>query len=181
MTRRLWFVAEALAVGLVAALLALLIWRVVHGNGGSVAGALANGRHPQAPTFDLARLDGKGRIDLASVRGRKPIVVDFWASWCVPCIHESRRLERALAHYGDKVAFIGVDSKDYGPDARAWERTHGITYPSVHDGSGSVLNRWVGRTLLPSIFFVDRRGKVVGQLEVEEDLPRYLQQIASSS
>jgi cytochrome c biogenesis protein CcmG/thiol:disulfide interchange protein DsbE len=181
MTRRLWLVAETVAVALVAALLGLLIWRVVHGNGGSVAGALARGRHPQAPAFDLARLDGKGRFDLASVRGQKPIVLDFWASWCIPCVHESVRLQRAHAQYGDKIAFIGVDSKDYGPDARAWERKHGITYPSVHDGSGSVLNRWVGRTLLPSIFFVNRDGTVVGQLEVEEDLPHFLRQIASTS
>jgi len=181
MTRRVWLLAEALAVALVVALLALLIWRVVHGNGGSVSGALSHGRHPQAPVFDLARLDGEGRIDLASMRGRKPIVLDFWASWCVPCIHEAKRLQQAQGQYGSEVAFIGVDSKDYGPDARTWERRHGITYPSVHDGSGAVLNRWEGRTLLPSIFFVDRHGKVVGQLEVEEDLPRFLRQIATSS
>lgn len=181
MTRRLWFVAEAVAVALVAALLALLIWRVVRGNGESVSNALAKGKHPQAPAFDLARLDGKGRIDLAAVRGRKPIVLDFWASWCVTCIHEAHRLQSAQAKYGDRIAFIGVDAKDYGPDARAWERKHGITFPSVHDTSGSVLDRWVGQTLFPSIFFVDRRGTVVGQLEVEEDLPRFLRQIASSS
>ncbi len=181
MTRRLWLATETLAVALVAALLALLIWRVVHDSGGSVARALSNGKHPQAPAFDLARLDGNGRIDLASVRGRKPIVLDFWASWCIPCIHEAQRLQRAHEQYGDKVAFIGVDTKDYGPDARTWERKHRITYPSVHDGSGSVLSRWEGSTLLPSIFFVDRNGKVVGQLEVEEDLPRFLRQIASSS
>jgi len=180
MTRRLWLVAEAFAVALVAALLALLIWRVVHGNGGSVSGALAAGKHPAAPSFDLTRLDGKGRIDLASVRGRKPVVLDFWASWCVPCIQESRRLQRAHEQYGDSVAFIGVDTKDYSPDARSWLRKHGITYPSVHDGSGSVLNRWEGQTLLPSIFFVNRKGDVVGRLQVEEDLQRYLRQISES-
>jgi cytochrome c biogenesis protein CcmG/thiol:disulfide interchange protein DsbE len=180
MTRRLWFVAETVAVALVAALLALLIWRVVHGNGGSVSSALAAGKRPAAPIFDLPRLDGQGKIDLASVRGRRPIVLDFWASWCIPCIQESRRLQRAHERYGDRVTFIGVDTKDYGPDARTWLAKHGITYPSVHDGSGSVLNRWEGRTQLPSIFFVDRHGRVVGQLEVEEDLPRYLRQISES-
>ena len=85
------------------------------------------------------RLDGRGRIDLASLRGRKPIVLDFWASWCVPCIQESKRLEAAQKEYGDRIAFIGVDTKDFSGDARQWQRKHGITYPSVHDGSGSVL------------------------------------------
>ena len=81
--------------------------------------------------------------------------------------------------YGDRVTFLGVDTKDYGPDARSWQRKHGITYPSVHDGDGKVLSRWGGLPI-PKIFFINRKGKVVGQLIVEEDLPRYLRQIAQS-
>jgi cytochrome c biogenesis protein CcmG/thiol:disulfide interchange protein DsbE len=171
--------AQALAVGLVVALLGLLVWRVVNGGDKGVSQALRDGKHPTAPTFDLARLDGLGRIDLASLRGRKPLVLDFWASWCIPCIHESRRLEAALKKYGDRVTFIGVDTKDFSGEARAWQRKHGITYPSVHDGSGQVLTKWGGLPL-PKIFFVARSGRVVGELIVEEDLPRYLQQIAAS-
>jgi cytochrome c biogenesis protein CcmG/thiol:disulfide interchange protein DsbE len=179
MTQRVRLVAEALAVGLVLALLGLLVWRVVNDNRQSVAQALDNGKTPTAPAFDLRRLSGEGRVDLASLRGKTPIVLDFWASWCVPCIHESKRLQAARTTYGDRITFLGVDTKDYAPDARAWQRKHGITYPSVHDGDGKVLSRWGGLPI-PRIFFVDRKGNVVGQLVVEEDLPRYLRQIAQS-
>ena len=179
MARSARLTAQALAVALVVGLLALLVWRVARDSNKGVAQELRDGKHPTAPVFDLARLDGRGRIDLASVRGKMPIVLDFWASWCIPCIHESRRLEAARRNYGDRVTFIGVDTKDFSGDARRWQRIHGITYPSVHDGSGNVLSKWGGLPI-PRIFFVDRKGKVVGELVVEEDLPRYLRQIAAS-
>jgi len=179
MARSARLTAQALAVALVVGLLALLVWRVARDSNQGVAQELRDGKHPTAPVFDLARLDGRGRIDLASVRGKMPIVLDFWASWCIPCIHESRRLEAARRNYGDRVTFIGVDTKDFSGDARRWQRIHGITYPSVHDGSGNVLSKWGGLPI-PRIFFVDRKGKVVGELVVEEDLPLYLRQIAAS-
>lgn len=179
MSRPLRLTAQAFAVALVAALLALLVWRVVHEDNNAVAQALASGKHPTAPAFDLKRLEGGGTFDLASVRGKKPIVLDFWASWCVPCISEAKRLTAAKARYRNRVEFIGVDTKDFAPDARAWRRKHGVTYPSVHDGDGKVLAKWGGLPI-PRIFFIDRRGKVVGELVVEEDLPRYLRQIAQS-
>jgi cytochrome c biogenesis protein CcmG, thiol:disulfide interchange protein DsbE len=179
MARSARLTAQVLAVALVVALLALLVWRVVRDSDKGVSQALRDGEHPTAPGFDLKRLDGRGRIDLVTLRGKKPIVLDFWASWCIPCIHESKRLETARKSYGDRVAFIGVDTKDFSSEARAWQRKHGITYPSVHDGSGQVLAKWGGLPI-PKIFFVNRAGKVVGELIVEEDLPRYLRQIAAS-
>jgi thiol-disulfide isomerase/thioredoxin len=179
MARSVRLTAQALAVAVVVGLLALLIWRVVHDDTATVSKALDQGHHPTAPTFDLERIDGKGRIDLAPLRGKKPLVLDFWASWCTPCIQESKRLEAALQKYGDRISFIGVDTKDFTADARSWQRKHGITYPSVHDGGGKVLAKWGGLPI-PRIFFVARSGKVVGELIVEEDLPRYLRQIAAS-
>ena len=98
----------------------------------------------------------------------------------MPCISESQRLQKAHERYGDRIAFIGVDSKDFAGDARAWLRKYGISYPSVHDGSGAVLDRWVGQLQLPSIFFVNRSGEVVGQMAAEEDLPRFLRRISRS-
>jgi cytochrome c biogenesis protein CcmG, thiol:disulfide interchange protein DsbE len=179
MARPVRLTAQALAVALVAGLLALLVWRIAHDDKNGVAQALAAGRQPSAPAFDLKRLDGAGRLDLTSLLGRKPIVLDFWASWCVPCIEEAKRLTAAHRRYGDRVAIVGVDTKDFAPDARRWQRRHGVTYPSVHDGDGGVLAKWGGLPI-PRIFFIDRRGRVVGELVVEEDLPRYLRRIATS-
>jgi cytochrome c biogenesis protein CcmG/thiol:disulfide interchange protein DsbE len=179
MARPFRLTAQALAVALVAGLLALLVWRVAHDDHNAVAQALAAGRQPAAPSFDLERLDGNGRLDLGSLLGKKPVVLDFWASWCVPCIGEAKRLTAAHARYGDRVAIVGVDTKDFAPDARRWRRKHGVTYPSVHDGDGKVLAKWGGLPI-PRIFFIDRRGKVVGELIVEENLPRYLRRIAQS-
>ena len=179
MARPLRLTAQAAAIALVAGLLSLLVWRVVTQDTNAVAQALDKGKHPTAPTFDLKRLDGNGRVDLESLRGKKPIVLDFWASWCLPCISEAKRLTEAHARYGDRIAILGVDTKDFAPDARRWQRKHGVTYPSVHDGDGKVLARWGGLPI-PRMFFIDRSGKVVGEMIVEEDLPRYLRQIAAS-
>jgi cytochrome c biogenesis protein CcmG/thiol:disulfide interchange protein DsbE len=179
MARSARLTAQALAVALVVGLLALLVWRVAHDDNQNVSNALDAGKHPAAPTFDLKRLDGRGSIDLSAFRGKKPVVLDFWASWCTPCIHESKRLEAARKRYGDRIEFIGVDTKDFSADARRWQSKHGITYPSVHDGGGDVLAKWGGLPI-PRIFFVARSGKVVGEMITEEDLPRFLQQIAES-
>lgn len=158
MTPRVRLGAQAAAVAVVAALLALLAWKVLQGES-EVTSALAPGGTPSAPAFVLERLDGKGELSLASLRGQA-VVLNFWASWCGPCKDEAPVLQAAYERWGDRgVAFVGIDVQDFRGDARAFVERYGITYPNVFDGKGSTVGRY-GVTGFPETYFVDASGKV---------------------
>ena len=162
MTARLKLAAQAVAVALVLGLLALLLWKVTHQDGGGAAAAIAHGKKKPAPDFTLTRLDRPGKLTLSSLRG-KVVVLNFWASWCYPCKMEAGALEAASTRWGKRVVVLGVDVNDFSGDARKFMRRHGITYPVVHD-NGNVTSPKYGFALLPETFFVDRRGRVVGHV-----------------
>lgn len=169
---------QALALAGVAGLLVLLVWKLTHDPGGGIAAQLSQGKRPEAPNFTLERLDGRGVVELASIK--KPRVLDFFASWCAPCAYESQRIERFSKRYRDKIAFIGVNTDDFSGDAKRYVRRNRLTYTIVREQGRKVLNAWGGLPI-PRIFFIDRRGKVVGQMVVEEDLPRFLQRLAQEA
>lgn len=163
MTAKARLGAQALAVGLVLALLALLIWKVAFKNsGGGVAAAIDEGHIKTAPNFVLDRLDRPGRLEFASLRG-KAVVLNFWASWCYPCTKEAPALEKAWRKHRGRVVVLGVDVNDFAGDARKFMRKYGVTYPIVHDNK-NVTEPKYGVALLPETFFVDRRGRVVGHV-----------------
>src|SRR5215510_1539744 len=93
MARGLKLTAQALSVALVAGLLALLVWKVAH-QGGGVASKLRKGHPVPAPGFTLSRLGQDGKVTLAAYEGR-PVVLNFFASWCVPCAKEAQTLQAA--------------------------------------------------------------------------------------
>ena len=167
--------AQALAVGLVAALLALLVWRVVRDEEGQgLARAVAAGRPVTAPAFDLERLDTEGRLSLESLRG-KPAVINFWASWCAPCKDEIPVLEETWREHRDAgLVVLGIDSQDFKGDARKFARETGISYPIVHDGPGNTMRAY-DLTGLPETYFLDRNGRlvcghIVGGIHVNDDI-----------
>ena len=162
MSARVRLGAQALAVGLVLALLALLIWKVAHDSGGGVASKIDSGKITAAPDFTLGRLDNPGQLSLAGLRG-KPVVLNFWASWCFPCNQEAGTLESAARQWAGKATVVGVDVRDATGDARKFLRQHKVDYPVVHDNRDKMWPSY-GLTGLPETFFVDPRGRVVGHV-----------------
>jgi peroxiredoxin len=105
-----------------------------------------------APPLRLEGLDG-GRVDLAALRGR-PVVVNFWATWCDPCVREFPRLRRAAAtHRPDRLAVVGVLTNDRPAAARAFVRRHHATWPVGNDPNAATAGRW-GAVGLPHTFFI---------------------------
>ena len=128
MARVLKLTAQGLALAGVAGLLVLLVWKVTHHPGAKLNAAIAHGKKPAAPNFDLPRLDGSGKVSLASLRG-KAVVINFWNAYCVPCKAEAPLLERAWQRWrAQGVVVVGVDFEDFTGDARHFARLGIRTY-----------------------------------------------------
>ena len=148
------------AIAATVALVALLAYAVFQNEPNhSIDDAVANGQRPAAPPLELPRLDGPGRLSLAALKG-KVVVVNFWASWCVPCRQESPLLERWQHRLASrKATILGVDVLDLSSDARDFAKRYGLTYPIVRDGPGHRLGAF-GVVGYPETVIVDRRGRV---------------------
>lgn len=111
-----------------------------------------------APAFTLATFDG-GAFRLADQRG-KVVVVNFWASWCVPCRQEAPRFAAADATYrGRGVVFVGVDVQDNARDARAFLAEFGLRYPNGPDDGARIADAY-GVSGVPTTFVIDRAGRI---------------------
>jgi len=112
-----------------------------------------------APDLVLRRLDGSGTLDLRSFRGR-PLVINFWASWCGPCQAETPLLVRISKIYGPRgVAFVGVDAQDEPNAARGFALRYHVDYPLVIAPDDRPL-RMYGIIGLPTTVFVGADGVV---------------------
>lgn len=111
------------------------------------------------PTAKLDRLEGDGVESLADYRGRW-VMVNFWASWCVPCREEAKALNQLQDERGGpKFTVVGVDSNDLSPDARAFIERYGVEYPQLHDGDGELAKDF-GTTGVPESYLFDPQGKL---------------------
>ena len=113
-----------------------------------------------APDFTLPALEGKETLHLADLRG-SVVLVNFWASWCIPCREEHPTLIEGAEKYQPKgVKFVGITYNDQPADSKKWLEEMGKAYPSYVDNSAKVGIDY-GITGVPETFILNKQGTVV--------------------
>ncbi len=158
--------------------------------------SLARGQSVLAPAFKLDVLQKgnlgprlgpelaaplrAGRLSLSELRG-VPVLLNFWASWCVPCAQEAPTLERTWRTQARPrgVLFLGLDMQDAAPDGRNFMHHFGIDYLNIRDPGNDVALSY-GATGLPETFFISRSGKIVGHVIGESSAAQLDQGIAAA-
>lgn len=106
------------------------------------------------PTTSLAALADDTTGSLADYRG-KWVLVNVWASWCVPCRDEAPELERFYrAHRDQNFEILGIDTQETGEGGLAFVDEFGLTYPQLHDGDGKYAKEGLKTTGVPESFLV---------------------------
>jgi len=142
-------------VGVLVSVLAAPIWK---GTDPHALPSVLEGR--VAPGFALKTLEGED-VDLASLAG-KPLVLNFWATWCQPCALEHPNL-MAGARRNPGVVFLGVLYGDTPEKAKRYLARAGSAYPTLVDpGQRTAMDYGVGG--VPETFFIDRGGRIVKKL-----------------
>ena len=169
MTGRVKQVAQAVTLACVAGLLALLVWKLTHQRHAPPIGS-------PAPTFTLPILESSGptpsgAVSLSSFRGHG-VVLNFWASWCIPCKGEAPVLEKAYRRYESRVTFLGIDYHDVASEGRTFVDAHGLTFLMLADGSGDVTSSY-GISQVPETYVLNAKGKIVAHFAGPIDSPEF--------
>jgi cytochrome c biogenesis protein CcmG/thiol:disulfide interchange protein DsbE len=148
----------------------IAVWAIVLGVLALLGWGLVKSNAPRpeagepAPGFDLEFFEGyewqgKTTASLDDMKGQI-VVVNFWASWCVPCRTEVPELEQAWQKYRDQgVVFIGVAYADVEPKSVAFMEEFNVTFPNAPD-LGTLISRDYEITAVPETFIIDRNGDI---------------------
>jgi cytochrome c biogenesis protein CcmG/thiol:disulfide interchange protein DsbE len=149
----------------------------------SIAVARAAGAlHPgdTAPPITLAKATSPGDLSLSAFRG-KPVYLNFFASWCGPCVHESPYIGKLAAKYASKgLVTLGIDELEDRTKAAAFATANKLHYPVLVDKDGQTGTDY-GQIGLPMHVFIDKQGKIalwrpgeMSEAEIEAAIQRIL-------
>jgi cytochrome c biogenesis protein CcmG/thiol:disulfide interchange protein DsbE len=146
-------VRSVIAVLVAVALVGFLVYGLVSKGNSRVAPG------EKAPSPELPKLGEAGQGSLKEYRGRW-VLVNFWASWCVPCRDEAPTLTKFQSEHGGKhFTVLGIDTQDISDDGNKFAKEFGLTYPLLHDGNGDVGHEY-GTTGVPENYLIEPNGKV---------------------
>jgi peroxiredoxin len=173
--------AICLLVAVIAALLAGVIASAVIDDGDDGSGAASDevgegtlSTAEEAPDVPLERFDGTP-VSLADYRGQ-PLVVNFWGSWCQPCVKEMPDFQRVHESLGDDVAFLGVNVNDDPEDALRMADQTGVTYDLAVDAEGALI-RELGVVNFPTTVLILPDGTIVDSVQRQVSAERLCEKI----
>jgi cytochrome c biogenesis protein CcmG/thiol:disulfide interchange protein DsbE len=155
LNRKVLFIGSALVVPIIV-LLVMSLGRDPHKVQSPLIGK-------PAPTFTLRAAGGEEVLDLASLKGT-PVVINFWATWCVPCYQEHGVLTEGAQRLQPGVRFVGVVYDDEESKALQFLQQYGSAYPSLMDQLGKTAISY-GVYGVPETFFLDANGTIVSKHE----------------
>ena len=117
-----------------------------------------------APGFTLTSIDDQ-KIGLADFKG-KPVILNFWASWCPPCKAEMPAFQQASLEFSDsdlQIIAINATNQDSITEVRQFIEQYGITFPIPLDLTGSVSREYLVHSL-PTTYFIDKNGVIIDMI-----------------
>jgi cytochrome c biogenesis protein CcmG/thiol:disulfide interchange protein DsbE len=181
--RRPWMPA-ALAAGSGAVVLGLLVLLWFGLQQKEIAGSkVVAVPFSTAPDFQLGLFDGSTFALSDALKSGKPVVVNFWASWCGPCADEAPLLQDAARRNSDRFTFVGIDVQDQDADALAFMRKYGITsYPNGSGNAGPISIQY-GMRGVPETYFIAPDGRLVRKWNTltQADLEQFLGELQRAS
>jgi len=135
-----------------------------------------------APEFSVGLFDGSTFTLSSALNTGKPVVLNFWASWCGPCADEAPLLQDAATRNADRFTFVGVDVQDVDSDAQAFLRKYAISYPNGSGNAGPVSVLY-GMRGVPETYFIapDRRIVRKWNTLTAADLDKFLAELQRAS